>query len=58
LARQEVRRLPTVWTYFERLRRGDPERKKIAIVATAHNLAQVMLALQARGDVAEDELGR
>ena len=31
-----MRRSPTVRAYYERVRRGDPERNKIAIVATAH----------------------
>src|SRR5262249_55521524 len=32
---QAQRRLPTVWAYFERTQRDDPQRKKIALVATA-----------------------
>lgn len=48
---QAVRRSPTVRTYFERIRRGDPQRKKIAIVATAHYLARVMHALLKRGEL-------
>jgi hypothetical protein len=36
---QAVRRSPTVRAYFERMRRGDSQRKKIALVATAHYLA-------------------
>jgi transposase len=42
---QAVRRSPTVRAYFERVRRDDPQRKKIALVATAHYLVRVMLAL-------------
>ena len=38
-----------VRAYFERAQRGDPQRKKIAVVATAHYLVRVMLALLKRG---------
>jgi hypothetical protein len=31
-----LRRSPTVRAYFERVRRDDPQRNKIALVATAH----------------------
>ena len=37
--------------YFERAQRGDPQRKKIALVATAHYLVRVMWALLKRGTV-------
>jgi transposase len=33
---QARRRSPTVRAYFERVQRGDPQRKKVALVATAH----------------------
>jgi transposase len=46
---QAVRRSPTVRAYFERVRRDDPRRKKIALVATAHYLVRVMWALLKRG---------
>jgi hypothetical protein len=45
---QAVRRSPTVRAYFERVRRDDPQRKKIALVATAHYLVRVMWALLKR----------
>jgi transposase len=48
---QAVRRSPTVRAYFERVRRDDPQRKKIAVVATAHYLVRVMWALLKRGTV-------
>jgi transposase len=48
---QAVRRSPTVRAYFERAERGDPQRKKIALVATAHDLVRVMWALLRRGTV-------
>ena len=51
---QAVRRSPTVRAFFERVQRGDPERKKIALVATAHYLVRVMLALLKRGTFWEE----
>jgi transposase len=39
---QAIRRSPSVRAYFERAQRGDPQRKKIALVATAHYLARAM----------------
>src|SRR5262245_32802333 len=55
---QAVRRSPTVRAYFERVRRGDPLRKKIALVATAHYLVRVMWALLKRGTVWEETVAR
>jgi transposase len=46
---QAQRRSPTVRAYFERAQREDPQRKKIALVATAHYLVRVMWALLRRG---------
>src|SRR5215831_4155695 len=48
---QAVRRSPRVRAFFERTQRGDPQRKKIAVVATAHYLVRVMWALLKRGTV-------
>jgi transposase len=48
---QAVRRSPTVRAFFERTQRGDPQRKKVAVVATAHYLVRVMWALLKRGTV-------
>jgi transposase len=42
---QGVRRSARVHTFFERIRRNDPSRKKIALTATAHYLARVMWAM-------------
>jgi transposase len=39
---QALRRSPTVRAYFERTQRSDPQRNKIALVATAHYLVRVM----------------
>jgi transposase len=48
---QAQRRSPTVRAYFRRTQRGDPQRKKIALVATAHYLVRVMWAMLKRGTV-------
>jgi hypothetical protein len=53
---QAIRRSPTVRAFFERAQRGDPQRKKIALVATAHYLARVMWALLKRGTDWEEGL--
>jgi len=42
---QSVRRSPTVKAYLERVKRDDPDRRKIAIVATAHYLIRVMWSM-------------
>jgi len=41
---------PEVRAFFERVRRDDPDRKKIAIVATMHYLARVMLSMLRTGE--------
>ena len=46
---QAQRRSPTVRVYFERAQRGDPQRKKVALVATAHYLVHVMWAMLRHG---------
>jgi transposase len=51
---QAQRRSPTVRAYFERVQRGDPQRKKIALVATAHYLVRVMWAMLKRGTFWEE----
>ena len=48
---QAIRRSPSVRAWYERVRRADPDRKKIAIVATAHYLARVMWAMLRDGTV-------
>jgi transposase len=40
-----VKLSPTIGQYFDRIQHDDPERKKIALVATAHYLARVMHAM-------------
>jgi len=46
-----VRRDPGVRARFERIVNGDPNRRKIAIVAIAHYLARVMAAMLRSGEV-------
>lgn len=53
---QAARRSPTVRAYFERIRRGDPERNKIALVATAHYLARVMWAMLKDGSLWQERV--
>jgi transposase len=47
---QAVRRSPKIMAYCERIRRGDADRKKTAIVATAHYLVRVMSAMLRTGE--------
>src|SRR5215831_830118 len=52
---QAQRRSPIIRAYFERVQREDPQRKKIALVATAHYLVRVMWALLKRGTLWEEK---
>jgi len=45
-----IRRSPTVRDYYERVMKGDPDRKKIAVIATAHYLLRVSLSLLKNGE--------
>jgi transposase len=47
---QGVYRSPTIRAYFERIRQGHPERRKIALVATAHYLLRCMHAMLVRNE--------
>jgi transposase len=47
---QGRRRSPAVRARFDRVMRGDPDRKKVALVATAHYLARVMAAMLRTGE--------
>ena len=46
---QGQRRSPTIKAYLERIQRGDKERLKIAVVATAHYLVRVMWSMLKNG---------
>jgi len=48
---QGIRRCPRIRKVYERIMRGDKERKKIALVATAHYLIRAMLAMLQTGEV-------
>jgi len=48
---QAIRRSRRIRAHFERIRQGHPERKRIALVATAHYLLRVMLAMLRTGEV-------
>jgi transposase len=48
---QSIRRCDEARTFFERVRRDDPDRRKIAVVATAHHLLRLMLAMLRSGEL-------
>lgn len=48
---QGIRRSARLRAFYERVRREDPGRKKIALVATAHYLLRTMLAMLQTGEV-------
>ncbi len=52
---QAQRRSATVRAYFEQVKRDDPQRKKIALVATAHYLVRVMWSMLKRGTFWEEK---
>lgn len=47
---QSIRRSPDARAYFERVMQGQADRKKIAVVATAHRLLRAMLAMLRSGE--------
>ena len=51
---QAIRRSPTVKAYCERIARRDKDRRKTAVVATAHYLARVMWAMLKHGTMWEE----
>jgi len=53
---QAIRRSPSVRAFYERTRRDDPRRQKIALVATAHYLVRVMWAMLRRGTVWQKQM--
>jgi len=52
---QGIRRCPRIRAYFDRIMQGKQDRKKIALVATAHYLVRVMHAMLTTGEVWRDE---
>ncbi len=51
---QGIRHCPQIRQVYERIQRGDKQRKKIAVVATAHYLLRAMLAMLQTGEVWRD----
>lgn len=47
---QGIRRSPTLRAFFQRVQKGDRDRRKIALVATAHSLARCLLAMLKTGE--------
>jgi len=47
---QSIRRDAGMRSYYERIRRDDPNRKKIALVATAHHMLRAMHAMLRTGE--------
>jgi transposase len=52
---QGRRRSARIRRFFDRVMRNDPDRKKIALVATAHYLTRVMAAMLKSGEVWREE---
>jgi len=48
---QGIRRSPSLKSFFDRVMGADPDRKKIALVATARHLAIIMAAMLRSGEV-------
>ena len=48
---QGIRRSPHIRAYYERVQGGDKERKKIALIATAHYLVRVMHSMLRSGEL-------
>ncbi len=54
---QGVLRSPTIRSYYERMKHDRDDRNKKALIATAHYLARVMLAMLKRGEVWREAAG-
>ena len=52
---QAVRRSRTVRARFERISQNRPDRRKTALIATAHYLARVMIAMLITGEEWREE---
>ena len=48
---QAIRRSPKMGAFYERICRGDTDRRKIAVVATAHYLVRIMHGMLSTGEV-------
>lgn len=54
---RSVRHSARVWALHERIRRGDKQRRKIALVAVSHYLARVSLSMLQTGETWREEGG-
>jgi transposase len=52
-----ISKSPALRAYFERITKADPDRRKIALVATAHHLARVMGAMLRSGECWRESSG-
>ena len=52
---QAVRRSPTVKSFQMRIQRGEPDRRKISVIATAHYLVRVMWSMLKNGTVWKEQ---
>jgi len=52
---QSIRHSARMKAYFEKVMRGDPDRRKIAVVAVAHFLLRAMLSMLQTGEVWREE---
>jgi hypothetical protein len=57
-AGQAIRRPPTVRAFYERTRRDDPHRQKIAPAATAHYPVRVMWAMPRHGTARRERVAK
>jgi len=48
---QGIRHSPQIRAYFERIQQDNPQRRKIALVATAHYMLRVMVSMLKSGEV-------
>lgn len=55
---QAIRRSPTIRAFYERVRGEDPQRQKIALVATAHYLVRVMWAMLRHGTTWQESVAK
>ena len=53
---QAVRRSPTVKSFQMRVQRGEPDRRKISVIATAHYLVRVMWSMLKNGTVWKERI--
>jgi len=52
---QGIRRSDRIRAFYEQVKHDDPQRNKIALVATAHHLAKIMLSMLKSGEVWHEE---